>query len=650
MSTASLSRTQKQSARNVGRPAPLKTRQAGRMKQSWQRLGFVSTHRQVRPVSIPFRLSFQCHRDFSTTFPAHSSETQDLPPRWHPRSDQLTIKQIRLSAEKEKRAEERIGPSRSPPRHRKIYEKYLEAVNNAGDNPLPLEIHQATLRACSPSSDYVRAMTARLLQRGRVSWGELTHPHKSRFEKIMQNIVDAGFKPTIHDFHLVMIRLAAVGQYAEIQKYMQQMGGAGLEPNKHTYGFLLQALAHLVSLSASSPDRPSLLRELVGILFQTFREMIDRGIPPSPPNLDLTFRVLSEVQDLQGLAELLRFGYGVDLNYLDSPPMDSASAPSISTAGLSPTVLPFSTDALNSLLHVLGRWGQISKALYAFETLTNPLRVPAKPDNVFDDDEDDFLPIQQAWKPHSVEPNTTSFNILIRYCTAYRYHWLARHYANQLMMQERKTTLRLQLELRRKSLCEVAAPRLAVNEKTFRPIRALAGRSHKIELMRWVVRASKLSIRRKYRSWLFYQQERWRYEPELASSASDTPTPPESPSSSIYPIPPSANPPHPHPLDISLHLRILKQDIATLSQENWRARGKLFRLIASHKAQLGRRVWRGKDVYLRDRGMRVKVDREMWKQIVNFQEDKRAAVKEQPRGRWKVYPRNVELSAQLPES
>lgn len=621
------------------------------MKQSWQRLGFVSTHRQVRPVSIPFRLSFQCHRDFSTTFPALSSETRIYPPRWHPRSDQVTIKQVRLSAEQEKQEREGSGFRRKHTIHGRIYWKYLEAVNNAGDNPLPLDIHQAALRACSPPPNAVRARAARWLQQRKISWRKLDHPHQSRFRKIMGNIVDAGFKPTIRDYHFVMIQLAAVGHHSEIRKYMQQMDEDGLDPNEQTYGFLLQALAHLVSLSASSPDRPAALRKLVGLLLQTLREMTNRGIPPSSPNLDLTFRVLSEVQDPQGLAELLRFGYGMDLSYLDSPPMDSASAPSISTAGLSPTVLPFSTDGLNSLLHVLGRWGQISKAIYAFETLTNPLRVPAKTDNTFDDDEDDFLPVQQAWKPPSVEPNTTSFNILIRYCSAYNYRWLARHYANQLMMQERKTTLRLQFELRKKPLCEVAAPRMAVNEKTIRPIRALASRSRKIELMVWVVRASKLSIRRKYRSWLFYTQERWRYEPEPAASTSDTSAPPESPSSSsIYPIPPSTNPPHPSPLDISLHLRLLKQDIATLAQENWKARGRLFRLIGLHKAQLGRRVWRGKDVYLRDRGRRVKVDREMWKRIVTFRRDQRAAVKVKPRGRWKVYPRNVELSARLPES
>ena len=506
--------------------------------------------------------------------------------------------------------------------HTKVYGRYLAAVSGVEGDPLPLEIHQAVLRACTPPPGNLRAFTARLLQEDKLVWHRLTHPYERRFQNIIQNIVSAGFNPSIEDYHFIMSEFAAVGHYDGVQKYMRHMGNLGLEPSQETFGFLLQALAHRISLPASGSERPAGVRKLVDIAIRAIREMGDRRIPPSPMNADLTFRILSEAHDPQGLAELLRLGYGMDLNYLDSPPIDAASVPSTSAAEPSPEVLPFSTSALNPLLDALGRWGQISKMMYVFETLTNPLPIPAKPDNTFDDDDDDFLPIQQEWKPLSAEPNTTSFNILVKHCVAHGHPVLARHYATQLMYEEHMTTLRLRNELRKKPLSEVAAPRLAVNVETLRPILGFANRTHDIGLLRWVIRACKLSIRRKYRAWTYYDQTKSRYDPQPVPLASDTPAAPES--SSPSPTSPCLPKPSYSPtFNIPSHIWILEQDIVALHDLKRNADDRLFNSINRHKARLGRRVWEGKNVYMSDEGVRVKVDPEVWKEKVNFMESKR---------------------------
>lgn len=505
--------------------------------------------------------------------------------------------------------------------HTKIYEQY----DGLKGTPLPLEFHQAVLRTCTPSHNNVRAYTARLLQEDKVRWHKLNHPCETRFRKILENIIDAGFKPSIEDYHFILSHFAAVGHYKGARKYMRRMGEMGLEPNRETFGFFLEAIAHRISLPTPSPSRSIITRGLITMTFQTLREMADRRMPPSAKNLDLAFRILNQVHDLEGLTKFLKLSYGMDLSYLDSPPIDAASVPSTSTTDSSLEVQPFSTSALNSLLETLGRWSQISKMVYVFETLTNPLPVPSKPDNTFDDDDDDFSPVQQKWKRHSAKPNTTSFNTLIKYCVAFGYPALAKHYAVQLMHQEHMSTIRLREDLKQKPLSEIEAPHLAVNFGTLRPIEGFANRSHNVELLRWVIRACKLSVRRKYRSWTYYDLTKSKYDPQLEPSTSDAPVTPESSSSfAAPPIPPSLSTPSRSPtFHIPTHLWVLKHDIASLFDLRWVTRNRLSSTITKNKARLGRRVRRGKNVWMRDKGERVEVSLRAWKKKVNFRENKR---------------------------
>lgn len=539
---------------------------------------------------------------------------------------QRSVGQLVAEAKLEREAKSNVKSAHSE--DTKIYRQYLAAVNGAVDGPLPLQTHQVVLRACTPHRDAVRAHVGRLLEQDELDWRQVTHPYESRFQKIIENITSAGFNPTIDDYHFVMFQLAAVGHYTGIRKYMRHMGRIGLGPDQQTFGYFLQAIAHRVSLPIPSLERAGIVRNLVNTAIKAIREMVSLRIPPSSANLDLAFRVLSEVYDPQGIAELLQLGYGMDLSYLDSPPIDGGTVSTTPAAEWLPQTLPFSTNALNSLLEPLGRWGQISKMVYVFETLTNPLPVPVKPDNTFDDDDDDFFPIQQEWKPPSALPNTTSFNLLIKHSIAHGHPWLAKHYTMQMIHEEHMGTLRLRDELRKKPSSEVAAPRVAVSGGTLRPIQGFANRFHDIETLKWFIWMCKRAARIKYRSWTFYDQNQSKYDSQPTPTTSDTPDSLEPPPSS------STSPPLPSlrkTFRVSKHLYILKQDIAAITRLRWTAENRLFESVAKQKARMGRRIWKGKNVYMKDEGTRVSVDPEQWKQKVNFMVSKQRVVEPKPR-------------------
>jgi len=496
----------------------------------------------------------------------------------------------------------------------KVYERYISGVDHVGAQAFPLETHQAVLRACTPQLGDIRAYTAQLLQKRKTTWHRLNHPYEYRFRRILKNIADAGFTPSREDFRFVMSQFAAVGHYTGIRECMDRMEGVGLELDRGTFELLLQAIAHRASLPASALARSAIVRRLVAVATQVLREMNDRQIPPSPKSLDLSLRILSEVYDLEGLTRLLRVGYGVDLNYLDSPPMNAISAPSTSAGKPS----SFSTTTLNSLMETLGRWGQISKMVYAFETLTKPLPAPAKTDDKFEDedeDEDDFSPIQQEWKPPFAEPNTTTFNTLIKYCVIHKQPVLARHYASQLMHEELMSTYWLWRKLKVTPANEVAAPRLAVTTATLRPIHGLASRTNNVWLMKWVIRACRLSMRRKWRAYARYNY-----------MMSKFPSPPSSPPSR------SKSPPS-RTFNVVTHIWLLRSELTKLFHLRWISRKRLWGLIEKKKSWLGRRIWNSKDVYMADKGARVKIEPEVWKGVVNFRERRRWKVKSREAGK-----------------
>lgn len=611
------------------------------MKRSWKKIDLVSIPRRTQTVSVPLHLSFQCRRDFSATLPALSSGAQDKPASSWRLHNPRSLRSMREGTLLEKEAEELELTRKLGGQNTKVYGRYLAAVDNSEGVPLPLEVHQAVLRACALPAHVIRAYSARTLAQERAVYHEFTHPHESRFRKITQNIVNAGFIPSIEDYHFIMNQLAAAGRHNAIRKYMRHMEKFGLVLDDRTFEFLLQATANRVSFlrpiknrtsfQTSILQQPRIFSMAADATVGTIREMAKRGILPSSRTLDPVFKVFSQEHELWSTEKLLRLSYGIDLNYLDSPPINPVSASPGTPPKRLPGVLPLSTSVLNSILEAYGRRGLISKMVYIFESLTNPLPVPAKPDNAFDDDDDDFAPIQQLWKPPSPQPNTASFNLLIKYCAEHRYHWLARHYAKQVVREEKEGITRLMHGSVEKLLGGFLAPRVAVSEGTLLPLLHFANRNHKTELLRWIIWASHKSIGRKYRSWAFCNQTQSKFDSQKEVPTSATSDSPESSESSTnpdtpnlpgsLPSPTTSPPPSPgKPLDVSMHIKILKHDLTKLFPVKWHAKNRLFSELNRKKARIWRRISAGKDVYLRDQNARVKVDPEEWKDKLIFKE------------------------------
>lgn len=82
--------------------------------------------------------------------------------------------------------------------------------------------------------------------------------------------------------------------------------------------------------------------------------------------------------------------------------------------------------------------------------------------------------------------------------------------------------------------------------------------------------------------------------------------------------PPLCSPPPPKVFDIDVHIAILRRDIKNLTEFHERVARALGRTIQRIKERLGRRVWRGKSVYLHREGRRMFVNRAMWRSTVNF--------------------------------
>ena len=86
------------------------------------------------------------------------------------------------------------------------------------------------------------------------------------------------------------------------------------------------------------------------------------------------------------------------------------------------------------------------------------------------------------------------------------------------------------------------------------------------------------------------------------------------------PTPRQAVPPakEPKKLDIDRHLLLLQRDLEELQQFERHVVDVIGRDIQRVKERLGRRVWAGKDVFLRDIRQRTEVPKEVWRDMVSF--------------------------------
>ncbi|KAH7903559.1 hypothetical protein BJ138DRAFT_1131314 [Hygrophoropsis aurantiaca] len=449
------------------------------------------------------------------------------------------------------------------------------------------------------------------------------------------------------------------------------------------------------------------------------------------------------------------------------------STASTSTTPTPTTPFPFTTAALNTTIDMLGRLGDVSKLVQAFEVLTQPLPAVAGKhfERSFDEEEDDewgsgsastganintangataINPTVINSTPHAT-PNTTSYNLLLRHLARAGHTTLTRHYLVQALRLDRAVDRALRSgvgwvavgrgvdvctqmqgevgtgtgrgrrrERRRERrgvvsaseiptsstptpiapthftqisvphFAHIPAPRFALNRGTFLPVLGLANRGAHVALLRWLGAAVRTAVRRKKNDMLWYgrvvkgvvggtserrgnlegpqggepesidgEQEQVEIEAPTSDSGSSsssldssepldgayTSAPASTSTSSSHSL--SATTARPFtPFSPTLHLSLLARDIAELTALQAQVDAALGRHVQRVKERLGRRVWGGKNVYVRvwnegeqDRGEseggggkvadretgnmtggRRMVDREAWRAVVRFRE------------------------------
>lgn len=531
-------------------------------------------------------------------------------------------------------------------------------MNVMGHEKLPLEIHQQVLRRCTPSSVELRNSASRRLAAGNKPTNP--HIHEGRFQTIVRNIRADDAIPTLDDYHFILEQFAAVGHHVGAMHVYKELKHLGWKPRTKTFGLCLQAIAHRLTFSESPLNKPRRVTQTRHMIGDLVTDMQGSGIPFTSVNLDLTIRILKETSDMEGFEALMKWGYGIDLANPDCSPLEYLGAGTIkSDLGLTESTIPdlpqpqpFSTAALNTTIDVLGRFGNVSRLVQAFETLTQPL--PQAKQHQFSsfDDEDDFgVAGGQAttnFTPPHARPNITSYNMLLRHLCRAGHGTLARHYLNEVKWLDR----RLDSELRRMvhgkdaHLHKIPAPHLAINRGTLLPIFGESNRDKDIGLMRWLLTKIPAILRRKRSSLQFYSQIRSKWLEKQANeqhvSSRDSPstellspsfnlqtpalehrTPAKHREGSVFDVnldtPPTISPTPVKYFDINLHIRLLERDLEELEAFAQHAESTLGRNTQRLKERLSRRVWSEKDVYLSTEGRRVKVERSAWRDMVRFQ-------------------------------
>lgn len=562
----------------------------------------------------------------------------------------------------------------------RVWAYYTNLLNFAGYERLPLEVHQEVLRRCTASSAELRVSAARRILVGNKPTDP--HIHEGRFQSIIRNMRFTGLRPTLEDYHFILEQFAAVGHHVGAMHVYKELTHLDIVPRTKTFGLCLQAIAHRLDLPSAPKNRPRRVIQTRQMLADLMQDMRRYNIPFTSVNLDLTIRILKETLDAEGFTSLMKWGYGIDLSNPDCPPVEYLGVGTVSAdLGVSdqslpsmPVPQPFSTAALNTTIDMLGRLGDVSKLVQAFEVLTQPLPQAASQHRFASfDDEDDFgvsVNSNPIFTPPHATPNTTTYNILIRHICRFDHPVFARHYLLQAIWLDRQTDHALRAEVRSKPLADILAPHFSVNRGTFLSVFGHSNRDKNLGLMRWVLTKLPKFIQKKQADLQFYTNYRDDLElqeqefldrisevPAEEPSLEASPTPGAAPIGELPRVQASAflpistlpgilrgvplsqrarwtkvgsvfnvdldskmpSPPQPKYLDIDLHVEILERNVRELTELLDHVENIFGRTSQRVKERLGRRVWSGKDIYLlTDVDKRRKISRDRWRRIVHF--------------------------------
>lgn len=555
------------------------------------------------------------------------------------------------------------------PNPAQVWGMYVDLLGLVGPEYIPLEMHQRVLRK---STLPPAAARADLYQRlGSKRRPRAPHIHEVRYQAIVNNMREGGHAVEMDDYHFILEQFAAVGHHVGATQVLQEMTYLRVPKTHKTYSLCLMALCHRLSLPIWHADREKMVEAMTKICLKLVNEMWADKIPITSYNVDLTLRVLKETMDYEAFQKLLSMSYAIDLSYPDRPPLEFWDKPATNDTSDSnnhplPIQQPFSTSALNTTLDFLGRLGNVSKLIQAFEVLTTPLssKATSNLESAFADDADEDFGVNNPevapYTHPSAEPNTTSFQLMIKWLCRHGHISLARHYVVHAMEKDRLVDRHLRGECLRKRKGEILAPHLGITQYMFLPMLGEANRDNNTGLLRFLLRKVRRALRRKRVDIVFYGEIQRQWEsaarqetqdaveasvanlpennaasvassssaPTWTAPASHTSSSPSSSSSDTLiqipyePVPEPSAPTQASPkvFDVNLHMAILKRDLYHLEALEKRVMDALGRKVQRLKERLTRRIWAGKNVYVRSSGRRIRVSRGYWRGAVRFRE------------------------------
>lgn len=508
--------------------------------------------RKIRQPSLPPHRRSSTHAltpEFAESTPTYPSSSSSPSPSQNPSVHEASTSRP-LDGFRERRLLELHDSLARGGNPSRVWSYYTGLLNLLNHEKLPLELHQAVLRQCTPTSAQLRYAAARRLMAG--NRPSAPHLYEGRFQTIIRNIRSNNEIPTLEDYNFILEQFAAVGHHVGAMHVYKELTHLGIQPRTKTFGLCFQAIAHRLTLPLNKINRPRRTDQTRKMISDLMHDMQRYGIPFTSVNLDLAIRILKETSDMEGFESLMRWGYGIDLSNPDRLPLEYLGTGSVLEGENSPmpglpNPQPFSTAALNTTIDTLGRMGDVSKLVQAFEVLTQPMpQATEHAFSSFDDDEELGVSVNSestpTFKPPYAKPNTTTYNTLLRHLAKAGHSVFARHYLLQAMWLDRQTDKALRNALHWHPPHEVMAPHFGINRGTLMPVFGETNRDKNLGLMRWL--ASKLPkiLRRKRADLNYYTNLREKLQDRERRRNQQT-----GPS----PVPASSDAPATNPTDIA---------------------------------------------------------------------------------------------------
>ncbi|TIA92140.1 hypothetical protein E3P99_00735 [Wallemia hederae] len=247
-------------------------------------------------------------------------------------------------------------------RNNKIWQKYLECIDSNQATHLPLKIHQFVLQRCTnkPPKKFDKGVIERYLH------------NQDRMRFIIDQMRIHNHAPTLDDYKFILSKFALMGSRSGCRRIMREIIDSKLAVDVDCYNAILMAYVrwiHRQNRNNHDDTRPQRIisAEISGLL----EEMAVKAIQPNQDTYNYVLSILKDIKDFDGVNQLLRSTYGIDINNPDQQPIQFldflSQNPQITPPKVSPSVL-------RSIIDAVGNHSDLSTLISVFEALVNPIK------------------------------------------------------------------------------------------------------------------------------------------------------------------------------------------------------------------------------------------------------------------------------------